>query len=1313
MATDLQPAKTARAAKYDSFADEQLARAVARIRALDLTAACLGLVALGLAYALAVVLLDSWLVLPSLIRQLAFAGFVLGAAAYLVYFVVRPLRRHLNPFYAARRLEQTLPGAKNSVINWLDLRRRGLPDAIETALSHRAAKDLAKTDVDRAVSTRRTSLVGGVTAGMLIGLAILFLAGPRQFASLLYRAFAPFTEGTIASRTQISIVQPENGDVTVAIGKAVHVAAWVQGKIPDPNKADAVRLLFRYNPSDPYQERALERGDDAHDWATTVPAAQVRNGFWYKVAGGDAETPEYRVQVRSAPLLTGFDVTYHYRPYLAWRDETNHDPNLRGPRGTDVVLVARTNRHVRDGQISLDGEAPVPSERVPDDPQALRFKLVLEKDQTYRVWFTSSEGERNAEPMPYTIRVVADRAPQVKLTKPGNVTLPGNGLLQAEGSANDDFGVASMTLHMAIKDGPALKSKPYRAGKSFKLPDGSYPQMLEYRDVVELEKVQDDDGRPFALLPGMLVRYWLEATDGCDYPKPNVGKSEEFVVTIQAKQPDQAKQEKEREQAKKDQQQHENKQDQKLEQDAKNKEPQPPKDESKEDQPKDDKVKEQAEKLKDALNEQRKQEQQQNPNEPKKDEGQPQEKQGDNQQKKEQGSKDNNAEQKSGKQESNSDGKPPQDPGKPQPGAEQPKEGNPQKQDRGDKGQPKTETKAEPKAGNDPNPNNKQPKADQPKADGKQGEQSKADGKPGEQQKGDGKPQPEDKQPKADGKPQLGEPSKQDRKTQEGQPKQDGKQQEGQPKQDGKQQEGQPKDGKQGDQPNPSKGGEQPKQDGQPRGDSQKQQDGKPQPGEKAQPKEGTQEKPGGDAKAQTGEPSKQGDDTPPPKQGSSQDKGEQQPKEGAGKPKDKAGAQPKDGNQSKDGQQPKEGMGDPKKGEDNQPKEGNDSKQGSGEPKNGQQKSNAGQPDQKRPQPGQGEPKQGQTKSNAGDKPEDKQAGQGEPKASENQKPEQLGPPKDGKPSGDDKAARPEDKNSSKSDSQAKDEAKTQTDAKKEGETGKSDDGKPGQEKGSESGSGKPMPGDKSQSGGGKPMPGDKSPGEGGQPMPGGDKPAGQQQPKHGEGSGQDGKPADGAPKSDKPGQPGKDQGDQGGKPGGEQGKQGQQGKADDGKPQPGANRGGSGKPGQGGDRQGEQPTGDNSNPGGADTKPDELLKPDEENAKKAGVLQLEDFKKHVNPDVLKKANMTEEEYRQFLRAYEEMLKRQGQLPEEKEKLVAPQKGNALAGQSTRRIVPGAQNKAGNLSRSGRALPPEGFREIQNEFSKKLSERQRAAEKK
>jgi hypothetical protein len=108
-----------------------------------------------------------------------------------------------------------------------------------------------------------------------------------------------------------------------------------------------------------------------------------------------------------------------------------------------------------------------------------------------------------------------------------------------------------------------------------------------------------------------------------------------------------------------------------------------------------------------------------------------------------------------------------------------------------------------------------------------------------------------------------------------------------------------------------------------------------------------------------------------------------------------------------------------------------------------------------------------------------------------------------------------------------------------------------------------------------------------------------------------------------------------------------------------------------------------------------------------------LEEFKKKVTKDVLKQANMTEEDYQRFLKAYEEMLKKQAPPAEDKETLAGPQRGGgSLRNQGVRQVQPGGPTKTGNLERGGAAEPPPEFRESYKVFSKQLSELEKTREK-
>ncbi|HEY7311819.1 MAG TPA: hypothetical protein VH643_20820 [Gemmataceae bacterium] len=568
MATDLGRAKST-SSKYDAFIALQLARAESRVRFLDLTAALLGFAALTLAYVVAMVVFDSQLELSQHARKLSLYAFFLGAAAYLFFAVVRPLRLRVNPYYAARQVEQQLPGAKNSIVNWVDLHEQALPPAIRGALGQRAAKDLSRVDLDRAISGRRAAWTGGVAGLLALAfIAAFFLLGPSPFVSLLQRAFNPFGQVGVSTRTQLALIKPEGGNTTVTVGRGVGFVVEVSGKVPDPKAADAVKLLYRYEEGDPWLERGLVP-ESGREWTTSLSAIEIKNGLWYRITGGDATTEEYRISVRAAPAITDFLATYHFRPYVARADEVRRERDLKALRGTEVLLRVRTNRTVREGRLEFEGVSGpknILSQPSADDPRTLLFRLVLEESGKYRLHFYSTDNEGYSDANASPVIVLPDEKPSVELTKPGqDIRLPVNGLLQLEGKASDDIGVKSVALRMRMVGGDKLQGRPYRSDEKLRLADGGYPRELEYKDFVELSGVKGEDGLPFPLRAGMELEYWLEARDACDYPRPNPpGESKHFRVTLTEPEKNEQKEQQEKKQAEKDKKQHEDKQDQKL-----------------------------------------------------------------------------------------------------------------------------------------------------------------------------------------------------------------------------------------------------------------------------------------------------------------------------------------------------------------------------------------------------------------------------------------------------------------------------------------------------------------------------------------------------------------------------------------------------------------------------------------------------------------------------------------------------------------------------------------------------------------------------
>jgi hypothetical protein len=572
MATDLGRVAPAAASKYDAFVAEQLGKAEGRIRLLDLTAALLGFAALTLAYVVGMVVCDSKLELTPQTRQGTLYLFLAGSAIYLFFTVIRPLRLRVNPYYAARQVERQLPGAKNSIVNWVDLHTQPLPPAIRGALGQRAAKDLSRIDLDSAISGRRAAWAGGLAGLFALAFVVaFFLLGPSPFYSLLKRAFNPFGQGGVSTRTQLTILKPEGGDAVVTVGRGVYFVVEVTGKVPDPKAPDAVKLLYRYEDSEPWLERLLLHETD-REWTAQLSALEVQNGFSYKITGGDATTDVYRVSVRAAPAVTDFLATYHYRPYVARADEVRRERPLKALRGTEVRLRVRTNRTLRDGRLDFEGKEGTKVVRgLPDpgDPHVLLVLFHLDEDGRYRLHFTSTEGEAYSDPAPYPVTAIPDLPPTVELTKPGqDIRLAADGMLHLEGKAGDDIGVKKLALQMEVVGGERFREQIYRGDDALRLADGGYPREVEYKDFVELSRVKNQQGQPVPLRPGMELEYWLEASDACDYPHANITSSKHFRVLLTEPEKNEAKRQQEKKQAEQDKKQHEQKQDQQLQQES-------------------------------------------------------------------------------------------------------------------------------------------------------------------------------------------------------------------------------------------------------------------------------------------------------------------------------------------------------------------------------------------------------------------------------------------------------------------------------------------------------------------------------------------------------------------------------------------------------------------------------------------------------------------------------------------------------------------------------------------------------------------------
>ncbi|HWE39044.1 MAG TPA: hypothetical protein VG406_21025, partial [Isosphaeraceae bacterium] len=153
---------------YEQYIDHQLRQTRLRIKMTDILTAGVSLLAVGLGVLLLEVVLDHMVGLPLFVRQVILAVGLAGGLAFLFKKIALPAIRSVNSFYAARTIEETDPSFKNSLINYLDLRRHReeLPEAFLAAIEAKAVGDLTKVEVDSVVNQRRLIQMSYAMAGV-------------------------------------------------------------------------------------------------------------------------------------------------------------------------------------------------------------------------------------------------------------------------------------------------------------------------------------------------------------------------------------------------------------------------------------------------------------------------------------------------------------------------------------------------------------------------------------------------------------------------------------------------------------------------------------------------------------------------------------------------------------------------------------------------------------------------------------------------------------------------------------------------------------------------------------------------------------------------------------------------------------------------------------------------------------------------------------------------------------------------------------------------------------------------------------------
>jgi hypothetical protein len=484
-----------------------LARVRARCRALEVwravtRAAWWSAAALGIAVA-AALLVSAGLRSPWTFVAIGAVAIVAVAAA--VVRAVVPLKERPSDLRLARFVEERVPSLDDRLATAVDvvesgqLRRAGV---LGEPLLADAARRAEAVDIDQIVassSVRRSRLQAAVASAALV--AVLFVAREPARQSLDAASLVLFP-----ARVTLDVTP---GNTRLKQGATLSVGAELRGS--------EAPVTARLEIADGASWRDSEMtADGAARFHLAVPS--VERDLQYRVVVGAHASPVYRVRVAQPPRVVSIDVDYVYPAALGVPSRTETDAgDVYAPAGTDVRLHVHAAQPVAGGRLSLSGAESIPLAQ--QSPTELTAPMTISADGSYRIALVDAEGLGNDGGTEYFIRVVADRPPEVHISKPASdrqVTPLEE--VDVEAQADDDYGLERVDLVYAVR------------GETEKVVPLVVPKQATTATVKRTIYLED-----LGVQPGDFVAYYVRARDvthGVPGARSNEGRSDIFFLEV-------------------------------------------------------------------------------------------------------------------------------------------------------------------------------------------------------------------------------------------------------------------------------------------------------------------------------------------------------------------------------------------------------------------------------------------------------------------------------------------------------------------------------------------------------------------------------------------------------------------------------------------------------------------------------------------------------------------------------------------------------------------------------------------------------------
>jgi len=462
------------------YVNQQLEKTRRGVKSNDLLAGLLTVFVGALAFMLTVALWDAWVAeLSTTGRWLALIMLILGCLSYSTRYLLPLMIRRINPDYAAKMIEDAKPSFKNSLLNYVSLRRTDatISPAVLDAVSRQAASDLSTVPADATVDRSKLIRIGFALIGLMILIVGYKMLSPKDPLQTFGRILAPNAKIARPAVVRVSDVQP--GDTQIFFGDTVEVTAVVRGS----HQPGDVKIEFSTIDGERSRQTISMQTTEAKD---RYRAQLSENGIGigqsltYRVVARDGSSPDYTIDVRPNPTIAVESLTLTPPAYTQLPKRTfSGSGAIEAVEGTEVHIEAVANLPIKVAYIELLEALPAPKANNNNNNSAAtgnEYRVIrsIEMNATeknaaasfiallnaardkpiathYQIKFVSTNDDRNQKPNVYPIRIIPDLAPEITITHPldRDIYLPQNGTLAIDIEASDlDYEISAIKLRI-------------------------------------------------------------------------------------------------------------------------------------------------------------------------------------------------------------------------------------------------------------------------------------------------------------------------------------------------------------------------------------------------------------------------------------------------------------------------------------------------------------------------------------------------------------------------------------------------------------------------------------------------------------------------------------------------------------------------------------------------------------------------------------------------------------------------------------------------------------------------------------------------